>query len=232
MLGLEETMTINIYPIRMGFDTIYAVRGEGVILIDGGDPHKIEKLKIGVEKAAIKPEEIQLILLTHGHWDHIGSVKEIKDWTGARVMLHQGDMHFLDDAYPSQPPGFTLWGKTIIAFLKLYSPFIRIPRFEVDIVTGDDDLSLLDYGIPGKVVYTPGHSWGSISVLLNSGEAFVGDLAMNMPPMRLKPGLALFGDDIQVVKKSWRKLLDMGAKTVYPAHGKPFPVEKLEKAVA
>ena len=96
-------------------------------------------------------------------------------------------------------------------------------------MAGDEDISLLDYGIPGKVVYTPGHSWGSVSVLLKSGDAFVGDLAMNMPPMRLKPGLALFGDDIQVVKQSWRKLLDMGAKTVYPAHGKPFPIEKLNR---
>ena len=82
------------------------------------------------------------------------------------------------------------------------------------------------------MIHTPGHSWGSVSVLLDSGEAFVGDLAMNMFPMRLKPGLPIFGDDVQVVKNSWRKLLDMGAKTVYPAHGKPFPVETLYEAVA
>lgn len=220
-------MEINIYPIRMGFDTIYAVRGEGVILIDGGDPQKIKRLKEGVEKASIKLEEIQLIILTHGHWDHIGSVKDIKDWTRAKVMMHQGDMHLLDDVYPSQPPGFTLWGKIIIAFLKLYSLIVRIPKFEVDIVAGDEEISLVEYGIPGKVVYTPGHSWGSISVLLDSGEAFVGDLAMNMFPMRLKPGLPIFGDDILIVKKSWQKLIDMGAKTVYPAHGKHFSVEKL-----
>lgn len=55
---------------------------------------------------------------------------------------------------------------------------------------------------------------------------------MNMFPMRLSPGLPIFGDDIQVVKQSWRKLLDMGAKTVYPAHGKPFPAEILKKTVA
>ena len=87
----------------------------------------------------------------------------------------------------------------------------------------------MEYGIPGKVIYTPGHSWGSVSVLMDSGEAFVGDLAMNMLPMRLNPGLPVFGDDFQIIKKSWRKLLDMGAKTVYPAHGKSFPVEILYK---
>jgi glyoxylase-like metal-dependent hydrolase (beta-lactamase superfamily II) len=220
-------MAINIYPISMGFDTIYAVRGEGVILIDGGDPQRIERLKEGVERASIKPEDIRLIILTHGHWDHIGSAKDIKAWTGAKIMLHQRDMHFLDETHPSQPPGFTLWGKTIIAILKLYTQFVHIPTFEVDIVAGDEEISLEEYGIPGRVVYTPGHSWGSVSILLDSGEAFVGDLAMNMPPMRLNPGLAIFGDDIILVKKSLRKLLDKGAKTIYPAHGKPFPVERL-----
>jgi len=220
-------MAINIYPISMGFDTIYAVRGEGVILIDGGDPQRIERLKEGVERASIKPEDIRLIILTHGHWDHIGSAKDIKAWTGAKIMLHQRDMHFLDETHPSQPPGFTLWGKTIIAILKLYTQFVHIPTFEVDIVAGDEEISLEEYGIPGRVVYTPGHSWGSVSILLDSGEAFVGDLAMNMPPMRLNPGLAIFGDDILLVKKSLRKLLDKGAKTIYPAHGKPFPVERL-----
>ena len=225
-------MEINIYPIPMGFDTIYAVRSEGVVLIDGGDPHKIENLKHGLEKVSIKPQEIKLILLTHGHWDHIGSTKEIQGLTGARVLLHQKDMHFLNEIHPSQPPGLTVWGKVIIEVLKLITSKMHISAFEVDIVACDEEISLAEHGIPGKVIYTPGHSWGSISVLLDGGQVFVGDLAMNMFPMRLSPGLPIFGDDIQIIKKSWQKLVDMGAKMVYPAHGKPFSVEKLYKAIS
>ena len=225
-------MAISIYPIHMGLDTIYAIRGEGVILIDGGDPHKVANFVKGIAKASIRPEEIQLIVLTHGHWDHIGSAKDIKELTGAEVLLHQRDMHFLDQAHATQPPGLTTWGKIIIALLKLYSPFIRIPAFEVDIVAGDEEISLAEYGIPGKVIPTPGHSWGSVSVLLEGGEVFVGDLAMNALPTRFTPGLPIFGDDIRLVVESWRKLLDMGARTVYPAHGKPFPADVMRKAVA
>ncbi len=225
-------MEISIFPIPMQLDTIYIVRGEGVIMIDGGDPYKIARFKEGIEKAFIKPEEIQLILLTHGHWDHIGSAREIKELSGAKILLHQGDMHFLEDAYLSQPPSFNAWGKVIIAVLKLYSRNFHIPAFHVDIVVEDEYLSLAQYGIPGKVIYTPGHSWGSVSVLLDSGEAFVGDLAVNMFPLRLGPGPAIFGDDLQIVKNSLQKLLDMGAKMIYPAHGKPFPAERLSKILA
>ncbi len=224
-------MNINIFPIPMMFDTIYAVRSEGVILIDGGDPGKMENFKRGLELSSIKPQEIQLIILTHGHWDHIGSAKEIQALTGARILLHQKDMHFLDETHPSQPPGFTLWGKIIIEMLKMYTSKMQLPTFQVDIVAKDEEISLVEYGIPGKVVYTPGHSWGSVSVLMDGGQVLVGDLAMNMFPMRISPGLPIFGDDIQVVKKSWQKLLDLGAKTVYPAHGKPFLAERLKKAV-
>ena len=225
-------MDIKIFPIPMNIDTIYAVRGEGVILIDGGDPHKLQNLKRGLEEASIKPEDVQLIILTHGHWDHIGSTKDIQALTRAKILLHQKDMRFLDEIHPSQPPGFTLWGKIIIELLKLYTSSMHIPTFNVDIVAGDDEISLAEYGIPGKVVYTPGHSWGSVSVLLDGGQVFVGDLAMNMFPMRLTPGLPIFGDDIRIVKQSWQKLLDMGAKVVYPAHGRHFPAEKMKKILS
>jgi hypothetical protein len=72
----------------------------------------------------------------------------------------------------------------------------------VDIVAGDEEISLVEYGIPGKVIHTPGYSLGSVSVLLENGEAFVGDLAMNMVPLRLKPGLPIFGDSLSIVKNS------------------------------
>ena len=225
-------MGVSIHSIHMGFDTIYAVRGEGVILIDGGDPRSLAKFKRGIEKVAIEPHEIQLILATHGHWDHIGSLNDIKELTRAKVLMHRNDMHLLEGTHPSQPPGLTLWGKVITGVLRLYLPLIHIPPFEVDlIVEGDVEMSLAEYGIPGVVIHTPGHTWGSVSVLLETGEAFVGDLAMNKFPMRFRPGLPIFGDDVQVVKESWRKLLDRGATTIYPAHGRLFPAEGMRKAV-
>jgi glyoxylase-like metal-dependent hydrolase (beta-lactamase superfamily II) len=72
---------------------------------------------------------------------------------------------------------------------------------------------------------------GSVSVLLETGDAFVGDLAMNALPLRLSPGLPIFAENMQKVKESWKLLLDQGAKIVYPAHGKPFSAEVMRAAV-
>ena len=102
----------------------------------------------------------------------------------------------------------------------------------VDITLTGNDVPLADWGIPGEIIYTPGHSPGSISILLETGDAFVGDLAMNAFPLRLSPGLPIFADSLETVKESWKNLLNKGAKVVYPAHGKPFSAEVIKKILS
>jgi glyoxylase-like metal-dependent hydrolase (beta-lactamase superfamily II) len=175
---------------------------------------------------------VQLIVLTHGHWDHIGSARDIKSATDAKIAMHEREVPWLEEALTPFPPGVTTWGRVFASIFKLVMPLIKIPAAGVDIAVGDDGLSLSEYGIPGRVLYTPGHSPGSVSVLLEGGEALVGDLAMNAFPLRLSPGLPIFAEDPQAVARSWRLLLEQGATTVYPAHGKPFPADVIRKALA
>ncbi len=107
----------------------------------------------------------------------------------------------------------------------------QIAATNIDIVLRDEDFSLAPFGIPGKVVYTPGHTMGSVSILLETGDAFVGDLAMNGLPFGLSPGLPVFAEDIKKVKESCKLLLDKGAKAFYPGHGKPFSANLLLRAL-
>lgn len=110
-------------------------------------------------------------------------------------------------------------------------PFVKIPPASADITLDDNDFSLDQFGVEGKIISTPGHSPGSVSVLLDSGDAFVGDLAMNAFPLRLTPGLPILAEDMEQVKKSWRLLLERGVKTVYPGHGKPFCADIIRDAL-
>ena len=114
----------------------------------------------------------------------------------------------------------------------MYLPLVDIPATTVDVVINNEGFSLAEYGISGKVIYTPGHSLGSVSVLLDTGDAFVGDMAMNMFPLTLKPGLPIFAEDFDKLKESWRVLLDQGVKRVYPSHGKPFSVDVIKEKLS
>ncbi len=180
----------------------------------------------------IAPGEIKLIVVTHGHWDHIGSAKEIKEITGAKIAMHQNEKDWLEKSMIKHPPGVTTWGRTFASLMTLFYRVIHVPPTEVDMVLSDDELSLEPFGIPGKILYTPGHSSGSVSVLLETGDVFVGDLLMNKFPLRWSPGLPIFAKDMSKLKRSLEVLLENRAKRIYPAHGKPFPVSIMRKELS
>ncbi|UCF30850.1 MAG: MBL fold metallo-hydrolase [bacterium] len=224
-------MSLRIFPVHMGFDTCYLIQAEGIILVDAGAPGKVGALLRRMKRVGIEQRGLRLVVITHGHWDHIGSAREIKDQTGAEIALHEYDAHLLEESLTPLSPGVTQWGRIMTALIKGFMPLVNVPSAGVDHRLGDDGMSLRPYGIPGMVIHTPGHTRGSVSVLLDTGEAFVGDLAMNRFPLRLAPGLPIFAEDGSQVQRSWRLLLNLGARTVYPAHGKPFPAEVMWEKV-
>jgi glyoxylase-like metal-dependent hydrolase (beta-lactamase superfamily II) len=224
-------MGVTIHPITLGVDHCYLIRGEKIIMIDGGAPKQGKRFMKAIERLSIKPEEIKLIVLTHGHWDHIGSAKEIKDLTGAKLALHRQEKDWLEKSLKPLPPGVTAWGNLFVKTMAIFMPLVHIPATDVDIALGDGEFPLFEYGIPGRIVHTPGHSMGSVSVLLETGDAFVGDSAMRMFPLRLTPGLPILAEDMRKLKESWKLLMEMGAKTIYPAHGKPFSVDFIREAL-
>jgi glyoxylase-like metal-dependent hydrolase (beta-lactamase superfamily II) len=219
----------EIFPVDLGFDTCYVLKASGVVVIDAGQPRKGSVFRAGLARASIRPEEVGLILLTHAHWDHMGSAAELKRITGAPLAVHEREVGWVERGNPPLPPGVTPWGRAFMAVHRLLMPLITIPPASVDRALRDEEFSLADFGIPGRAIPTPGHSPGSVSILLDSGEAFVGDMAMNRLPLRGSPGLPIFADDPDEVIRSWHRLLDLGVKTVYPAHGKPFPAAVMRR---
>lgn len=224
-------MTLEIHPIVLGINRCYVVRDEGVILIDGGPPGKAERFAQSLRNLPVEPAEIKLMVITHGHPDHIGSAGEIKEMTGAKIAMHRLERECLEQGKLEPPPGVTAWGRFLIGVMTRLQPEIHISRAQVDVLLEDEGFPLAEYGVPGRVIHTPGHSRGSISVLLETGDAFVGDLAMNAFPLCLTPRLPILAEDVERVKESWRVLLGQGAKQVYPAHGKPFSAEIMRKAL-
>jgi glyoxylase-like metal-dependent hydrolase (beta-lactamase superfamily II) len=224
-------MAFKFYRIPVGICNCFLLRGERTILIDGGAWGGFASFQNQLQALRIDPKEIELILLTHGHWDHITCLAEIQKITGAGIAVHGRDQFMVETGEPPFPDGVTAYGRVMSWFAKrILRP--HLSPLKVDTVIPDAVMSLRAFGIPGEVVYTPGHSMGHVSIILDSGDAFVGDMAMNDWYLRPTPGLPILADDINMVVESWNKILPLGVKRIYPAHGMDFDVDVMKKEIA
>ncbi len=122
-------------------------------------------------------------------------------------------------------------GGEFLSILADYSlPFIKT-RGVTPHCNFEDGMSLEKFGLEGRVFHTPGHTNGSISLLLENGSAFTGDLIMGKTIVKPKPSLGAFANSLGDLYNSWIKILKSGAKKFYPAHGTPFNANELEEAI-
>jgi glyoxylase-like metal-dependent hydrolase (beta-lactamase superfamily II) len=104
---------------------------------------------------------------------------------------------------------------------------------ENDIVLIGDSTDLLkSIGINGKILYTPGHSRDSISVILSDGSAFVGDVAMNFLRLTRIEYRPIYVEDINAVYESWRRLVEQGAKSSSAGESHPHALTEPDVTVS
>ena len=224
-------MSVSIYSKRLGINFCYLIQADGWIMYDTGPGFSVSEIVKWIESIPVELNEIQLIILSHGHFDHAGAATELKNITGAKIVIHEEDSEMFQNGQAELPTAVTTWGKITKAMMKPVMSIFKFDGSEADLIISDDGLSLEEYGIPGRIVHTPGHTPGSISVLLESGDAFVGCLTHNGPPFRLSPNHPIFAEDMASLWKSWNMLIEKGVKTIYPGHGQPFPVEEIIKVM-
>jgi glyoxylase-like metal-dependent hydrolase (beta-lactamase superfamily II) len=225
-------MAQQIIPFTEGINTSYIVKDKGVVIFDAIPFKDPVAYRQNLEQWGIDPKKIELIILSHGDFDHVGGTKLLKEMTGAKVAIHEHDRLNLEEGIFHWPEGVTAWGKfsrwLLKPVLKKMWSFSPVPA---DIILDDNGLSLEEFGIAGKIIFTPGHTFGSVSVVLDSGDALIGCLAHNRPPFVTKPSLPIYAKDIELLKNSWKTVLKQGASTIYPGHGKPFPAEIIHKYI-
>ncbi len=215
-------MDERIETIKLGMVNAYLVRaGDGFVLIDTGVPVTWETLEAALKSAGCLPDRLRLVVITHGDFDHTGSCAKLQGRYRAKIAMHEADAPMAETGVPlerevSRLGRFLVWvnsrGKQRPAF-ETFKP-------DVQLVDGQ---GLDEYGLAAKIVYLPGHTPGSIAVLMSDGDMFVGDTLSNM----FRPGMSPFVSDRARLKNSIDRLKGMDLKTLYPGHGKPFQAEKL-----
>ena len=220
-------MSISIYSKRLGINFCYLIKAEGWIMFDTGPAFSVPAIAKWFNSIPLEPEELQLIILSHSHFDHAGAAAGIKKLTGAKIAVHKFDQEMFESGEAILPNAVTSWGKFTRKMMKPAMSIFNFNGSPADIIVTDAGLSLEEYGIPGRIIHTPGHTPGSISVLLENGDAFVGCLTHNAPPFRLNPNHPIFAEDLNSLWESWQLLIDQGADMIYPGHGSPFPIDKI-----
>lgn len=184
----------EVSPLFVNCYVVYDDNTKETIVIDPGDEPDLMLDFIKEEGLNLK-----YILCTHGHFDHIGAVKEIKEGTGASILLHEKDI----EIYRHSP-------EVAIQFFGMEID----PQPEPDRLLKDGEIIKIG-NIQFKVMHTPGHSPGSISIYTN-GYLFTGDTLFKGSIGRTD----IPGGNLNELLNSLKKLSSLPSETVIlPGHG-------------
>jgi glyoxylase-like metal-dependent hydrolase (beta-lactamase superfamily II) len=176
--------------------------GRSRLLVDLGWPGMFSTLEANLKRMDIPLGEITHGLATHYHMDHAGAAQDLKR-RGMRLLVTPEQV---DAIAPMKQ------------FMKKADAYTEITLDDNVLVPCAASRALLaTLGFAGEIVHTPGHSDDSVSLVLDTGAAFSGDLTH--PPLATE-------ETADLVARSWRMLRDRGATTVYAGHGpvRPLPM--------
>lgn len=195
---------------NMAHSNVYLlIEGDELTVIDTGTAGNAKKIVDYVQKIGRQPSNVSTIILTHCHMDHAGSVKELKDLTGAKVAVHEEDADCVSGKKPLPRPKNVLF--------RAVSSFIKLTPVQPDIILKDNDkIGQL------TVIHTPGHTLGSIALLDEGKKAlFAGD-TLRFDGEKLSGGSEQFTLDMKKAKESIGKISALSFDVMLCGHGEPL----------
>lgn len=236
---------MGIICIKLSVTNCYLLKmKKGYLLVDTGYESDLDTFKQELQKNSVDVKDINYLFLTHHHNDHSGLLNFLVDSNNSiRIIMHSYASEALligknVDLIGNEKRGVPNKRVRFIIFArkKLKSSWIStFPVYKTRdtdiIVTEDNDSILRKIGIGGKIICTPGHTKGDISLILDDGNCFCGDSVMNNPIVNILGAkyMTIGIGDLDEYYNGWNKLLRNGAMTIYPAHGKPVNAKKLKR---
>ncbi|MEU9413704.1 MBL fold metallo-hydrolase [Streptomyces sp. NPDC048281] len=206
----------------------YLLLGRQPIIVDAGTPGSAQLIRDQVAAHGVDPKDVRLIVVTHGHIDHFGSAAELSRLTGAPIAGHTADLGVYRAGRVSEPY------LPIGVFGRLFARTSRVREstegFEPDVlIRGETHLS--DFGVEARIMPTPGHTAGSVSVLTDNGDLVAGDLVAT-PFLGFgtgRPANPPFHDDRLGNLASLREMLALGPTKLHVGHGAPLDPESVSR---
>src|SRR3954467_7273874 len=225
-----ENIAPGLYGLGIMMVNVYAITSEsGWVLVDAGLPMSSSRIRRWAE-AQFTRHKPEMILLTHGHFDHVGALPDLATEWEVPVYAHPLELPFLQGKAKYPPPDPSAGG----GLMSILAPFY--PRGPIDL--GDRVQPLPpDGSLPGlsdwKWIHTPGHTDGHVSFFRESdqrmvvGDAFsttkaesVLSIASHKPELNGPP--AYYTSDWDAAKASVERLAGFKPQTIAPGHGSPM----------
>jgi glyoxylase-like metal-dependent hydrolase (beta-lactamase superfamily II) len=233
--GRAFQVTESIAGLRIGIVNVYfygaSSAGDGRwVLIDAGLHGADERIVRTAEELYGAGTRPAAIVLTHGHFDHVGALRDLALLWDVPIYAHELELPYVDgrSAYP--PPDPTVGGGAMAALSRLY------PRGPIDVSEWLRTLPA-DGAVPGmpgwRWIHTPGHTPGHVSLYhpvdgtLVAGDAFVTTKQESMlAALTQRPELhgppAYYTTDWESAKESVRRLSDLEPEVAATGHGRPL----------
>jgi ribonuclease/clavin/mitogillin len=186
---------MNIVNVGYQSTNYYAIDIKGgKLLVDCGWPGTLPQFTRVLKQKGITLLEFKYVLVTHFHPDHAGLVQEIKN-QGTKFILPECQQGFVA-AF-----GEHFKGKSF--------PYLEIKQNDNILLKLEDSRKFLaGIGLSGEIIHTPGHSDDSVTLILDEGFAFTGDLHPSF-----------MNTDDAVTRQSWDKIYRHPITRIFPGHG-------------
>ena len=218
-MTIPQARGIAIGTVTLSLSNVHVLLGVHPVLVDTGSPGEVYELEQGLAQLGVALRDVRCAVVTHGHADHAGTARELQR-RHIKIIAGEGDLwRELDGIH-----GHLTATSFFATLLKIIIPG-HYPPFWPD-VRVKDRYDLHDCGIDGEVIAMPGHTQGSLVVLVAGGKiALVGDLfrggalAGYIHPW--EPKEHFYQDDLVMAHQRIRELLDRGVETFVMGHGGP-----------
>jgi len=221
-----KTKNCVIYQILKGRSNSFLINQEdNYILIDTGRQNSWKKISDKID-AHLNENKLLYLILTHTHFDHAENANRLKKEYNCKIIIHKDELENLKHGTNILPQGINFFTRIEVNLLgKMLQSHYDYETADPDIVV-QESYDLSDSGFNAYIIHTPGHSPGSMSIIVDNKIALVGDTMYGALPNSAFPP---FADDSQEMIESWKKLLETDCKLFIPGHGKPISRELLEK---
>lgn len=207
----------NLYLLTPGGWQVYLWRDEdGVTLIDAGAAGSGPDLRAALAELGLATMDVDRLVLTHFHDDHAGGAAEVAGWGDVEVLAHVQDAPIICGEQTGPAPHFTDAERELHARVAHALPPAPPCRVDRELVDGE----ILDIAGGALVVATPGHTDGSMALLLQRPRVlFTGDtVAEHQGQIVLGP----FNVDRDRAVVSFRALAELDTDVACFGHGQPI----------